>query len=40
MNLSGNFLRNEGVRRVLLGTSIAKNLKKILLADNQFNDDE
>ena len=40
VNLSGNLLRNEGVRRVLLGTSIAKNLKKIYLADNQFNDDE
>ena len=40
VNLSGNFLRNEGVRKVLLGTSIAKNLKKILLADNQFNDDD
>lgn len=40
VNLSGNLLRNDGVRRVLLGTSIAKNLKKIYLADNQFNDDE
>lgn len=39
VNLSGNFLRNEGVRKVLLGTSIAKSLKKIYLADNQFNDD-
>lgn len=40
VNLSGNLLRNPGVRRVLLGTSIAKALKKIYLADNQFNDDD
>lgn len=39
VNLSGNLLRNEGVRRVLFGTSVAKSLKKISLADNQFNDD-
>ena len=39
INLSGNLLRNEGVRRVLFGTSVAKSLKKISLADNQFNDD-
>lgn len=40
VNLSGNLLRQNGVRHVLLGTSIAKNLKKIYLADNQFNDEE
>ena len=40
INLSGNFLRNEGVKRVLLGASIAKSLKRLLMADNQFNDDE
>jgi len=40
VNLSGNLLRNPGVRRVLQGVSIAKNLKKIYLADNQFNDDD
>jgi hypothetical protein len=34
VNLSGNLLRNEGVRKVLFGTSIAKSLKKIYLADN------
>ncbi len=39
VNLSGNLLRNEGVRRVLFGTAVAKSLKKISLADNQFNDD-
>lgn len=33
-------LRNEGVRRVLFGVAIAKSLKKIYLADNQFNDDD
>ena len=32
--LSGNLLRQEGVRRVLIGASIAKSLKKIYLADN------
>ena len=40
VNLSGNLLRNEGIRKVLIGTAIAKSLKKILLADNQFNDDD
>jgi len=34
INLSGNLLRNKGVCRVLFGTSIAKSLKKIYLADN------
>jgi Ran GTPase-activating protein (RanGAP) involved in mRNA processing and transport len=34
INLSGNELGNEGVPKVLLGASIAKSLKKILLADN------
>ena len=38
--MSGNLLRNEGIRKVLIGTAIAKSLKKILLADNQFNDDD
>jgi Ran GTPase-activating protein (RanGAP) involved in mRNA processing and transport len=38
LNLSGNHLRNEGVIVVLRGLSIAKSLKKIYLADNQFND--
>jgi len=33
-------LRNEGVIVVLKGVSIAKSLKKISLADNQFSDDE
>jgi Leucine-rich repeat (LRR) protein len=40
INLSGNLLRNDGTEKVLQGTSIAKSLKKISLADNQFNDDE
>ena len=38
--LTGNKLRNEGVKTVLNGVSIAKELKKIYLADSQFNQDE
>jgi len=38
--LTGNSLRNEGAKMVLNGVSIAKELKKIYLADNQFNEDE
>ena len=38
--LTGNQLRNEGVKQVLNGVSIAKELKKIYLADNQFNEEE
>ena len=34
MILSGNHLRNAGTIEVLKGTSVAKNLKKIYLADN------
>lgn len=37
--LTGNNLRNEGVIKVLKGISAAKELKKIWLADNQWNDD-
>ena len=32
--LTGNQLRNEGVKMVLNGVSIAKELKKIYLGDN------
>ena len=32
--LTGNQLKNEGVKQVLNGVSIAKELKKIYLADN------
>ena len=32
--LTGNKLRNEGVKQVLNGVSIAKELKKIYLGDN------
>jgi len=39
LNLTGNHLRNEGVTIVLRGLSIAKSLKKVLLTDNQFNDE-
>lgn len=40
VNLSGNLLMNEGIITILRGVAIAKSLKKILIADNQFNDDE
>lgn len=40
LNLTGNVLRDEGVMKVLQGVSIAKVLKKIYLADNQFNCDD
>ena len=40
INLTGNMLGNEGVIKVLQGTSVAKTLKKIWLGDNQFNDEE
>ena len=40
MNLTGNLLRNEGVKTVLTGVAIAKSLKKIILADNQFTLDD
>ena len=40
INLSGNLLMNEGVITFLRGVAIAKSLKKISIADNQFNDDE
>jgi hypothetical protein len=40
INLSGNVLGNEGVERVLIGASVAKSLKKLALADNQFQDSE
>lgn len=36
VNLSGNCLTNGGVVTVLSGASVAKNLKKLALADNQF----
>ena len=38
--LTGNALRNEGTKMILNGVSIAKELKKIYLADNQFNESE
>ena len=36
LELDGNYLRNEGVIKLMKGLSIAKNLKQIVLADNQF----
>lgn len=38
--MSGNLLMSEGIITIFRGLSIAKSLKKILVADNQFNDDE
>lgn len=38
--LTGNHLGNEGSKIVLNGVSIAKNLKKVHLADNNFNQEE
>jgi len=37
--LTGNNLRNEGIKIILKGISIAKELKKVYLADNQFNEE-
>jgi len=34
VNLSGNVLMSEGVVKLLWGVSVAKSLKKILIADN------
>lgn len=34
LDLTGNHLRNEGTKMVLNGVSVAKELKKIHLADN------
>lgn len=39
MILTGNTLRNEGVKIILNGVSIAKELKKIYIADNSFNEE-
>jgi len=38
--LTGNKLGNDGTITILKGVSIAKELKKIYLADNQFNEDQ
>lgn len=38
--MSGNCLGNKGVVTVLRGASLGKNLKKLALADNQFNEEE
>lgn len=40
LNLGGNHLRNPGTIEVLKGVSIAKNLKKIFLSDNQFDESD
>lgn len=38
--MTGNMLGNEGIKTVFRGTAVNKSLKKIWLADNQFNDEE
>lgn len=38
LNLTGNHLRNEGIRKVLRGVSCAKQLEEFHIADNQFDD--
>ena len=38
--LTGNELKNEGVIKVMKGVSANKSLKRLGLADNQFNEDE
>ena len=40
LNLSGNLLRNDGLIALLKGVSINKKLSHLLLADNQFNEDD
>jgi len=40
INLNGNLLKDEGVIKLLYGVSIAKSLKKLAIADNQFSDTE
>lgn len=40
INLTGNLLKDEGVVKVLHGVSIAKSLKRLAIADNQFSDTE
>jgi len=40
LNLSGNHLRNEGTIIIMKGVSVAKNLSKIFLSDNQFQEED
>ena len=40
LNLTGNHLRNEGIKRVLRGVAAAKVLEQFNIADNQFGDDD
>ena len=40
LELAGNQLRNEGTKMVLRGVAANKSLKKIGLADNQFNESD
>ena len=40
LNLTGNHLRNEGVRKILRGVSCAKVLEEFSIADNQFGEED
>jgi Ran GTPase-activating protein (RanGAP) involved in mRNA processing and transport len=40
LDLTGNHLRNEGVVELLRGVSIAKTLERLVIADNQFGEEE
>jgi len=40
LNLSGNNLQNEGMVWILKGLKLVKSMKKIYLADNNFNANE
>ena len=40
LDLTGNHLRNEGIPLIMKGIAVNKSLNKIILADNQFGDEE
>ncbi len=40
LNLTGNHLINEGVRKILRGVSCAKVLEEFSIADNQFGEED
>jgi Ran GTPase-activating protein (RanGAP) involved in mRNA processing and transport len=40
LSLQGNFLKKDGIVRLCDGLPIAKKLEKIILADNQFGEED
>lgn len=40
LDLTGNHLRNEGIVDVMRGVQIAKTLERLVVADNQFGEEE